>query len=823
MDNNMDNMIGRRLDGRYELLELIGTGGMADIYKAKDITEDRIVAVKILKNEFAGSEDFLRRFRNESKAIALLSHPNIVKIYDVGFNEQIQFIVMEYIDGISLAEYIKLQGVLKWKDAVYFTVQILRALQHAHDRGIVHRDIKSQNVMMLPDGTIKVMDFGIARFNRETDKTLSEKAIGSVHYISPEQARGEMTDEKSDIYSVGVMLYEMLTGQKPFDGETPVAIALQHMQTPPKPPREINSSIPEGLEEITLKAMQKEPSMRYQTAGEMINDIEEFKKDPSIVFEYKYFSADGSTKYFDKVSDPNAPEQNAAEDTLSEGEEDEDNDLYDDDDDDDEEVEERRSPLLPILFAVASVFVIMTAWLIFSIVTRNLGNTSGASDEMTMPNIIGMTLDDVKEKYPDLNLDIDRQYSTDYPENEVMDQKTPAGRTIKKSTIVNIVISNGPQKVEVDDYANLSAQDAQIKLEKKGLKPKLVYVNDDEVAKDIVIKTEPAAHSEVSQGTVVKVYVSNGKLVKAVNVPKFVGMTIEEARKEAEDKNLKIKEVSGSSNEYKEGEVIKQSIDVNSVVNEETEIEVTVCDGKAVSIKTEVSLDLPSDVTDTGTFRFEYFKDGVSFKDEERDMAVNAGKTITFEVSGSEPTTYTIKITNVADTSLNGVLAEISVDFKNEDTEPEIVNYNEGLFKELKYKAPDTTSEEPSSDPVTSVSGTVTLTLPATASDTGTFIFTYTDSEGNVVKDSETKDMSLAAGKTISFDVSGTSQETKDYIIRITNTKDETKSGTLAEIRVDFTSGKVEQSTKSYNQGLFTDLKVSDPAPESDANEDVSE
>lgn len=823
MDNNMDNMIGRRLDGRYELLELIGTGGMADIYKAKDITEDRIVAVKILKNEFAGSEDFLRRFRNESKAIALLSHPNIVKIYDVGFNEQIQFIVMEYIDGISLAEYIKLQGVLKWKDAVYFTVQILRALQHAHDRGIVHRDIKSQNVMMLPDGTIKVMDFGIARFNRETDKTLSEKAIGSVHYISPEQARGEMTDEKSDIYSVGVMLYEMLTGQKPFDGETPVAIALQHMQTPPKPPREINSSIPEGLEEITLKAMQKEPSMRYQTAGEMINDIEEFKKDPSIVFEYKYFSADGSTKYFDKVSDPNAPEQNAAEDTLSEGEEDEDNDLYDDDDDDDEEVEERRSPLLPILFAVASVFVIMTAWLIFSIVTRNLGNTSGASDEMTMPNIIGMTLDDVKEKYPDLNLDIDRQYSTDYPENEVMDQKTPAGRTIKKSTIVNIVISNGPQKVEVDDYANLSAQDAQIKLEKKGLKPKLVYVNDDEVAKDIVIKTEPAAHSEVSQGTVVKVYVSNGKLVKAVNVPKFVGMTIEGARKEAEDKNLKIKEVSGSSNEYKEGEVIKQSIDANSVVNEETEIEVTVCDGKAVSIKTEVSLDLPSDVTDTGTFRFEYFKDGVSFKDEERDMAVNAGKTITFEVSGSEPTTYTIKITNVADTSLNGVLAEISVDFKNEDTEPEIVNYNEGLFKELKYKAPDTTSEEPSSDPVTSVSGTVTLTLPATASDTGTFIFTYTDSEGNVVKDSETKDMSLAAGKTISFDVSGTSQETKDYIIRITNTKDETKSGTLAEIRVDFTSGKVEQSTKSYNQGLFTDLKVSDPAPESDANEDVSE
>ena len=304
----MDNNIGKKLDNRYELLELIGVGGMADIYKAMDIIEDRIVAVKILKNEFAASEDFLRRFRNESKAIALLSHPNIVKIYDVGFTDKIQYIVMEYIDGITLTEYIERQGVLKWRDAVHFTTQVLRALQHAHDRGIVHRDIKSQNVMLLADGTIKVMDFGIARFNRETDKTMSEKAIGSVHYISPEQARGEVTDEKSDIYSVGVMLYEMLTGEKPFDGDNPVSIALKHMQAVPKRMTEINSSIPEGLEEITVKAMQKEPSKRYQTAGEMIKDIEEFKKNPSIVFEYKYFSTDGSTKYFDKVV-PEAPKK----------------------------------------------------------------------------------------------------------------------------------------------------------------------------------------------------------------------------------------------------------------------------------------------------------------------------------------------------------------------------------------------------------------------------------------------------------------------------------------------------------------------------------
>lgn len=217
----MDSNIGKKLDGRYELLELIGVGGMADIYRARDIVEDRIVAVKILKTEFAGSDEFLRRFRNESKAIALLSHPNIVKIYDVGFTDKVQFIVMEYVDGITLTDYIEQQGVLKWRDAVHFTVQILKALQHAHDRGIVHRDIKSSNVMLLSDGTIKVMDFGIARFNRENNKTVSEKTIGSVHYISPEQARGDITDERSDIYSVGVALYEMLTGRKPFDGDTP--------------------------------------------------------------------------------------------------------------------------------------------------------------------------------------------------------------------------------------------------------------------------------------------------------------------------------------------------------------------------------------------------------------------------------------------------------------------------------------------------------------------------------------------------------------------------------------------------------------------------
>ena len=309
----MDKYIGKRLGGRYDIKELIGVGGMANVYKATDIIEDKIVAVKILKDEYLSNDEFLRRFRNESKAIAVLSHPNIVKIFDVSLGDGIQYIVMEYVDGLTLKEYIEQQHVLRWKEAVHFTVQILRALQHAHDKGIVHRDIKPQNIMLLQDGTIKVMDFGIARFARDDGRTVTDKAIGSVHYISPEQARGDVTDEKSDIYSVGVMLFEMLTGKLPFDADSAVSIALMQMQAIPKMPRQLNETIPEGLEEITVRAMQKDPSQRYQSAAEMLRDIDEFKRNPSILFEYKYFSDEEKTKYFDAVENK-VPEEEDDED-----------------------------------------------------------------------------------------------------------------------------------------------------------------------------------------------------------------------------------------------------------------------------------------------------------------------------------------------------------------------------------------------------------------------------------------------------------------------------------------------------------------------------
>ena len=273
----------------YEVQEIIGVGGMSVVYKAYDNIDDRIVAVKILKDEFLANEEFRRRFKNESKAIAVLSHPNIVKVFDVSYGDKLQYIVMEYVEGITLKEYIEQQGVINQKEAVYFVMQLLRALQHAHDKGVVHRDIKPQNIMLLENGMIKVTDFGIARFSRSETRTLSDSTIGSVHYISPEQARGDVTDDKADLYSVGVMFYEMLTGKLPFTADSSVSVAIMQLQNDPEPPTKINPSIPAGLEQIIMHAMKKNVNDRYQSAAEMILDLEEFKRNPSVQFNYSYF------------------------------------------------------------------------------------------------------------------------------------------------------------------------------------------------------------------------------------------------------------------------------------------------------------------------------------------------------------------------------------------------------------------------------------------------------------------------------------------------------------------------------------------------------
>ena len=421
----MDKYVGKRLDGRYEIREIIGVGGMSVVYKAFDNQENRMVAIKILKEEFLSNEEFLRRFKNESKAIAMLSHPNIVDVYDVSFGDLIQYIVMEYIEGITLKEFIEREGSLRWKDAVYFTIQILKGLQHAHDKGIVHRDVKPQNIMVLSDGTIKVTDFGIARFSRSDQRTITDKAIGSVHYISPEQARGEKTDEKTDIYSVGVMLYEMLTGKLPFQAESAVSVAIMQLQRDPQLPTQINGSIPEGLEQITMHAMQKSQERRYQSASEMLCDLSAFKKDPSTVFSYTYFVDDAPTKFV------GIEEKKEDEEFLEESKE--------------------KNNIIPILTGIA-VTLILAIIILASIFIPKLFASTGA--EIECPKFVGYKLEEVynnAEFKENFKFKEEWDYNKDYAYGYVYEQSIAEGQKLKKDAEITLFVSMGESTKKVPD------------------------------------------------------------------------------------------------------------------------------------------------------------------------------------------------------------------------------------------------------------------------------------------------------------------------------------------------------------------------------------
>lgn len=578
----MDHNIGKKLAGRYEICELIGIGGMADVYKAIDIMEEKLVAVKILKNEFAGNEEFLRRFRNESKAIAVLSHPNIVKIYDVDFTEKAPYIVMEYIDGITLKEFMEQQGALKWKDAVHFSVQILRALQHAHDRGIVHRDIKPQNIMLFSDGTIKVMDFGIARFAREDGKTLSDKTIGSVHYISPEQARGEITDEKSDIYSVGAMLYEMITGTKPFDADTPVAVALMHMQEVARMPRDIIETIPEGLEEITLHAMQKDARRRYQSASEMIKDMDLFKINPSIVFGYSNATkikedTAGQTIYFKPIAKPSAEKIYNEPDYEEDGEE-----------DDDEP--SRSSMLIHALTAVTAGVVIIAAVLIAVILYDKLKTDS---KETFVPNLVGMPYVDAVTLFDDFVIvESAQEYSPEYAEGIITWQDKSEGRQIKVGDAIKVKVSKGNKMVEIPNVINYTYDSAKSTLELNDLIVERREQFDDNITKNYVIKTEPFEYTKVAAGSTVIVYVSKGPVNNEVPVPDVTGKSYEEALSIIN--GLKLTPIYVPVNQIEDPDtVISQLPEVGTIVARGDTVQLFVSTGTLGTDEYELSLAIP--------------------------------------------------------------------------------------------------------------------------------------------------------------------------------------------------------------------------------------
>lgn len=580
----MDKFLGKRLDGRYEIQEIIGVGGMAVVYKAYDNYEDRTVAIKILKEEFVSNEEFLRRFKNESKAIAVLSHPNIVKVYDVSFGDLIQYIVMEYIDGITLKEYIARQGSLRWRDAVYFTIQILKALQHAHDKGIIHRDVKPQNIMVLPDGTIKVTDFGIARFARSEQRTITDKAIGSVHYISPEQARGEKTDKKADIYSVGVMLYEMITGQLPFQAESAVSVAIMQLQREPQLPTDINPSIPIGLEQITMHAMQKVPERRYQSAAEMLCDLEQFKKDPSATFEYPYFVDEQPTRYVQGVQNNYQTAPVAPAPVVSRQQE----QRYQT-----EEEPRKKSSSVPILAGIASALVVVLIILGAVFIPKLLGGTGA---EIECPNFLGMTVDEVKKSddYKTFKIDFDFQKNDKYAVNQVCDQSEKQGKKLKKGASITLTVSMGVNTLKVPDIYGKNESYAISELKSKKLTYVIKEIADEEVEKGLVIKTEPARTTVVAQGTEITVYISTGKATKMVEVPDVTGLKQATAKKQLENAGFvptfEQRSLTTSDKEYMgKGYVISQEPAASSnKVAEGSEVKVYVSDG-TVTLDVKVS------------------------------------------------------------------------------------------------------------------------------------------------------------------------------------------------------------------------------------------
>ena len=556
----MDKYIGKRLDGRYEIKEIIGMGGMAVVYKAYDNIEDRIVAVKILKEEFAGNEEFLRRFKNESKAVALLSHPNIVKVFDVSFGDLIQYIVMEYIDGITLKEYIEQQGALSWKETVHFTIQILRGLQHAHDKGIVHRDVKPQNIMLLPDRTIKMADFGIARFARNEHQTMTDKAIGSVHYISPEQAKGELTDEKADIYSVGIIMYEMLTGQVPFTSKSAVSVAIMQLHNDPKKPTEVNPEIPEGLEDITMHAMQKNPDDRYKTAAEMLHDLEEFKRSPGMRFEYSYFVDDSPTRFVAGTGIVNDAE------------------LADDDDDDEDD---ERSPILPILAGIATTLVIALVALLVLFGPTLFGNTG---DSIEVPEFIGLTYEQIltSDEYDDFRITKYEDYNNDYPAGVVFAQDPGEGATRKRNNAqVTIWISLGPKVAKVPNLYGLPVNSGINELVKNGFNVyEIVYEEDPNVPAGCIIKTVPAAGDSVDPITKITIYQSGGAADALVTVPMLVGMTEAEAKKAIEAAGFTVGTVTTEYNQLAEaGYVVNQSLLRGESYERNTPIDIVLSNG----------------------------------------------------------------------------------------------------------------------------------------------------------------------------------------------------------------------------------------------------
>ena len=659
----MDQYIGKLLDNRYEILEIIGTGGMARVYKARCHRLNRLVAIKILREDLAQDAEFRRRFHDESQAVAMLSHPNIVAVYDVSRSSELEYIVMELIDGITLKQYMQKKGnKLNWREALHFITQIVKALGHAHSRGIIHRDIKPHNVMVLRDGSVKVADFGIARVASGGHSTLTQEALGSVHYISPEQARGSHIDARSDLYSAGVVLYEMITGRLPFEGDTPVSVAIQHINSIPLSPREIDPTIPEALEAITMKAMAPNPDNRYSSADEMLADLEEFRKNPNINFDYNVsdfmpeeepdddktrIRTTGSTTSRESRPRTHRQSQHSSGRRSRRYEE-------------DEEEEERHSNSSPwmIVGIVAAIVVFLVGVVFF--MTRVLSSTFTPATLYEVPKVVGENYESAAQ-----DTELLGRFTLVVGET-VADEEVEAGTILRQSpeagsqvgedvTQITVTISGGPDVIKMVDVYNMEYREAYLKLSGMGLKvASPTYEPSEDVAKDHVISYNPPEGAKLSPGDEVQLVVSSGPKEKTVVVPNLETLTEEKAQSDIRLSNLTVGETERVYDDtVPEGYVVGQYPAAGTEVPEGTTVNLQVSKGpdpdkQPQEVEKTITVDLPDSESPVNV---QAMVDGQVIFSETKDPTMDLSVDIPVKGKAGETKTVTIYFDGVqADT-----------------------------------------------------------------------------------------------------------------------------------------------------------------------------
>ena len=622
MDN--DKYIGRLLDGRYEILEVIGTGGMAVVYKARCHRLNRLVAIKILKDDLSQDEEFRRRFHAESQAVAMLSHPNIMSVYDVSTSDEADYIVMELIDGITLKQYMEKKGTLNWKETLHFSIQIAKALEHAHSRGIVHRDIKPHNVMVLKNGSIKVTDFGIARI-MSNNNTLTKEALGSVHYISPEQAKGGRVDNRSDLYSLGVVMYEMMTGRAPYDGESPVAVAIQHINGGAPMPSTLNPNIPGGLEQIIMKAMAVDPDQRYSSATQMLVDLEEFRKNPSILFDHSEKGDIDAATMLDQVAQQErvvvvpprttaervagthpsrpaqqqrSPQQNPRTDAPQRrtGQQSDPRRAPSRDPQSGrsgapartrqsaaQQQRQNRNRSITIAVAVCSA-VAGVAILIFLVSLLNGGLFRNETKLTPVPNLIGKVYTELDRKqYPNIEIvQGDTAYSDKYEEGLIMDQKPKANEQIPIGSQVTVYVSMGEEKDELPAMAPMQGMTKEVAQNyidalKGDLVAKYEEIFDDKIPAGQVVKTDPQQGAPLERGQTVVIYLSKGP--DKVKVPNVIGKSRDQAERLLNNNGFKNIRFETEESDQAKDTVTRLSVNVNEAVSLDTEIVVYLSEG----------------------------------------------------------------------------------------------------------------------------------------------------------------------------------------------------------------------------------------------------